>query len=158
MEYNDFAKCLLESFVRNSEIIYGRAFVSYNVHSLVHIPDYVKVFGPIDSFSAFVFENYNGVLKRLLRKNDLPLQQIVKRISEVQNNVILNKSVPSDLIKFKREHSNGPTIETCNGSQFNLLEWGSLVLTCYSPDNTVILVDQRVAVIKNIIKKTATPI
>jgi hypothetical protein len=41
-------------------------------------------FGPIYSFSAYPFENFLGIIKRLLRKSERPLQQIVKRIYEVQ--------------------------------------------------------------------------
>ena len=39
----------------------------YNVHKLIHAADDVTIFGPLESFSAFVFENFLGV-KKILRK------------------------------------------------------------------------------------------
>ena len=36
----------------------------YNVHGLIHIAEDVKRFGPLDSYSAFPFENYLGHLKQ----------------------------------------------------------------------------------------------
>ena len=46
----------------------------YNVHKLIHAADDVTIFSPLESFSAFVFENFLGVLKILLRKKWQPLQ------------------------------------------------------------------------------------
>ena len=71
-------------FVLNSSILYGNAFVTFNIHNLIHVSDDVMRFGPIYSFSAYPFENFLGIIKRLLRKSERPLQQIVKRIYEVQ--------------------------------------------------------------------------
>ena len=82
--YNDFAKQLLKNFVENARIIYGRHFLTYNVHSLINFADDVKRFDPLDRYSAFPFKNKLGILKRMLRKYDLPMQQIVKRIHESQ--------------------------------------------------------------------------
>ena len=55
----------------------------YSVHGLIHIAEDVKRFGPLDSYSAFPFENYLGHLKQLLRKPQSPLQQI-RRVEERQ--------------------------------------------------------------------------
>ena len=35
----------------------------YNVHGLTHLAEDVKDFGPLDSNSAFSFENFLGQLK-----------------------------------------------------------------------------------------------
>ncbi|KAF4527066.1 hypothetical protein B566_EDAN013511 [Ephemera danica] len=42
--------------------LYGEEHVSINVHALCHLCDDVRRFGPIDRFSAFPYENENGVL------------------------------------------------------------------------------------------------
>ena len=44
-------------------ILFGECYVSHNVHNLLHICDDVSNFGPLDSYSAFCFENYLGILK-----------------------------------------------------------------------------------------------
>jgi len=39
----------------------------------------------LDSYSAFPFENYLQYLKKLVRKPNAPLVQIINRIQESQN-------------------------------------------------------------------------
>ena len=62
--------------------MYGPEFVSYNVHSTVHLADEVKLHGPLYNISAFPFENYLGKIKKMMRKPGATLQQVVKRMSE----------------------------------------------------------------------------
>lgn len=69
-------------FINQFADIYGKQYVSQNVHNLGHIVDDVRKFGALDNFSAFKFENKLGVLKRLLRSGHLPLQQVAKRTYE----------------------------------------------------------------------------
>lgn len=82
--YNEYTSSLLSHFVKTFSVIYGPQYVSYNVHGLVHIADDVKKYGPLDSFSAFQFENNMQFLKKLVRKADKPLQQIANRVHEIQ--------------------------------------------------------------------------
>lgn len=79
------AKNLLEVFVEHSMKLYGKEFVSYNVHNLLHIVDDVKKYESLDNFSCFVFENYLGKIKRMLRTSYKLLQQICNRYSELAN-------------------------------------------------------------------------
>jgi len=55
--------------------------VSYlhNVHNLLYLCSDVRTFGPVDNFSAFRFENFMTSIKKQIRKNEKPLQQLVKR-------------------------------------------------------------------------------
>lgn len=84
-KYIEFTKDLLKYFVQNFENIYGRHFISHNVHGLLHITDDYMNFGSLDNISAFPFENYMKSLKKLIRKPDKPLQQIIKRYYEQKN-------------------------------------------------------------------------
>jgi len=54
----------------------------YTVHNLIHLSDDAKQLGPLDSFSAFPFENHLYSLKKLLRKYEKPLSQVHRRIME----------------------------------------------------------------------------
>ena len=65
---NDYAKSLMKIFVKNATLIYGKAFITYNVH----LPDDVKKFGPLDKFSAFPFENKLGIIKKNVEKISSP--------------------------------------------------------------------------------------
>ncbi|CAI6370216.1 unnamed protein product, partial [Macrosiphum euphorbiae] len=82
-EYINVSRILLDNFVKNFEKIYGRHLISHNIHGLTHIcEDYVR-FGPLDTCSAFPFENYMCSLKRMLRKPNKPLEQVVNRYKEI---------------------------------------------------------------------------
>lgn len=64
LDYNDYAKELLVSFVKNSKSLYGEQFVTYNTHNLIHLADEVRVHGHLDIISGFPFENFNHELKK----------------------------------------------------------------------------------------------
>ena len=78
----DYAQKLLTIFVQHSQKLYGPEFVIYNVHCLIHLPDDVRRFGALDGISAFPFENYLRSVKKLIRKPSLPIEQVIRRVSE----------------------------------------------------------------------------
>jgi len=82
-EFINYARKLLDSFVENFQILYGSYLISHNIHGLTHICDDYINFGPLDQCSTFPFENYMGILKRMLRKPDKPLEQIINRYNEM---------------------------------------------------------------------------
>jgi hypothetical protein len=82
VQYNDFAKQLLKFFVDKSIDLYGKNFVTYNVHSMVHLGEVALRYGCLDNCSAYPFENYMQVLKRCVRSTKNPIVQIVHRLRE----------------------------------------------------------------------------
>lgn len=80
--YCNFAGDLLKTFVKNAGEIYGAHLLSYNLHATVHLADEVLLHGSLDNVCGFVFENYLGKLKKLIKKPHKPLQQVVCRLSE----------------------------------------------------------------------------
>lgn len=78
-KYLNYAQKLLEYFVERFQQIYGCHFVSHNIHGLLHLVDDYRLHGPLDNCSAFTFENYMKELKRMLKKHETPLQQIIRR-------------------------------------------------------------------------------
>lgn len=84
-EYIDYAEALLRNFVQSFEILYGKQYISHNVHNLLHLCADVRIYGSLDNFSAFRFENYMMTIKRQLRKNEKPLQQLIKRYGKNEN-------------------------------------------------------------------------
>jgi len=58
------ANNLLRQFVTEYPEYYGNEYVTYNVHGLVHIANFVKIHGPLDKFSAFKFENILQIIKK----------------------------------------------------------------------------------------------
>lgn len=55
---------LLQTFVRNVQVLYGERFMSLNVHNLTHMVQFVKSWGPLWAWSCFAFESFNGEIKK----------------------------------------------------------------------------------------------
>ncbi|XP_075145966.1 uncharacterized protein LOC142222023 isoform X1 [Haematobia irritans] len=70
------AQQILNNFVEIFPVVYGRSSVSYNVHSLLHLPECVKQFGNLNDFSAYCFENFMQIIKRSVRMSRHVIQQI----------------------------------------------------------------------------------
>lgn len=58
---------MLAEFVNQFRDIYGMQYMSYNLHSLLHVADDVNHLGNLNKFSAFDFENHLGHLKKYAR-------------------------------------------------------------------------------------------
>jgi len=81
----DYAREMLNYFVKTFEQIYGQHLMSHNVHGLLHLTDDYNNYGPLDNCSAFPFENYMQTLKSMLRKPHKPLEQVIMRYNEGAN-------------------------------------------------------------------------
>ncbi|EEC11138.1 hypothetical protein IscW_ISCW008030, partial [Ixodes scapularis] len=74
--YVDYAESLFQHFVKTFAKLYGDDQVSYNIHCVLHLASDVRNQGPLDTFSAFPFENNMQCLKRLLKSHNTPLAQL----------------------------------------------------------------------------------
>lgn len=79
------ARVFLNDFVTTFAKIYGRQYVSSNIHNLVHLVDDVEHLGPLQSFAAYPFENLLGDIKRLVQAKKFTLRQVVNRLVEIAN-------------------------------------------------------------------------
>lgn len=79
------AQQMLEIFVAEFAVIYGPQFVSYNIHNLLHISQNVDHCGCLSSVSAYPCENYMQELKKFKNSGNQVLQQLHRRISEIEN-------------------------------------------------------------------------
>lgn len=79
---NTYANELLIYFVTTFKKLYGETNIVYNVHNLILICQDVMMYGPLDTFSAFPFENFMKTIKHMLRKSEKPLSQLNNRIHE----------------------------------------------------------------------------
>lgn len=73
IELINFSEKLLLYFVDKFEKLYGKHFISHNIHGLLHIVDDYRKFGHLDKCSCFPFENYMRILKKMVRKHEKPL-------------------------------------------------------------------------------------
>lgn len=81
----DVAQKLFKYFVESFSRIYGHEYMSYNVHSLLHVVEDVRRFGPIENYSAFPFESFLGKMKKKIRNGNKMLEQVVHRTEECWN-------------------------------------------------------------------------
>ncbi|XP_066596898.1 uncharacterized protein [Prorops nasuta] len=89
-ELNKYAEELLKYFVTWFGQLYGRQNLSFNIHNLIHLPKDVELYGCLDTFSSFPFENFLSSLKNRVKKNAKPLQQLHNRLTEISNQVTEN--------------------------------------------------------------------
>lgn len=83
IQNNALASELLSDFVKEFGVLYGYRNLSHNIHSLLHLSQDVLHFNsPLDSYSAFKFENFLQYLKKLCRSNFRVLEQIRNRYFE----------------------------------------------------------------------------
>lgn len=82
-----YAEELLIYFVKNFSELYGMQYMSYNVHNLIHLAKDVAHFSPLDSFSAFKFENFLYKLKRKVHTGKHYLEQICNRLHDSTHSV-----------------------------------------------------------------------
>lgn len=138
LQNTECAQELLEDFVKNYSILYGKDQLSYNVHCLLHITDCCKQYGPVDSFTAYKFENYMQHLKKLIRKPSKIPQQLQKRFLEhVECKTNPQKTGTKKLIKVE------------SGYRFySEIDYEFFKLTTKSPDNCCCLqiCDERIII------------
>lgn len=105
-QYVNYAQKLLDYFVNTFEQLYGSHLISFNVHGLLHLTEDYKKYGPLDNCSTFPFENYMKYLKRMLRKHDKPLQQVIKRYEEQCNSMKNNNQKNKDVLNLIEKKPN----------------------------------------------------
>ena len=126
----NFAGSLLKTFVEFSPKIYTPAFNSYNVHGLLHLATDRINCGPLESCSAFVYENNMPLFKKNIRNHPKPLQQFANRLKE--KNGIQHKPVQSETgTKLSKMHISGPIPHDCsdNCSQYKNCKFKSVVFS-----------------------------
>lgn len=91
--YLQYARELLLYFVQQCREIYGRHFVVYNIHGLVHLPDDVENYQcSLNDICAFPFENHLQRIKKLVRSSNNPISQVSKRLSEKERKDALTET------------------------------------------------------------------
>ncbi|KAE8741643.1 hypothetical protein FOCC_FOCC012845 [Frankliniella occidentalis] len=87
----ELARLLLSVFVEESEELYGKGIMTYNLHGLQHMALMVKRWGALWSNSTFLFEDYNGVITRNLHGTNLISEEFVNLLGgHVANETLEN--------------------------------------------------------------------
>ena len=162
-EINSYADKLLRLFVRQFMSLYGKKYVSHNVHNLIHLAADAKLFGTLDDFSSFRFESFLNQLLRLLQKSEKPLQQIMRRYSEREKNSfsLVNAESKNGPPILKGKHECGKLVEGCVGPQYLRASFPSFVLNIDNDaDRCVSMKDGSIVLIENfaLSRETSEPV
>ncbi|XP_065213071.1 uncharacterized protein LOC135840511 isoform X1 [Planococcus citri] len=98
----DRAQEIIQKFVSTFSTLYHKSLINHNLHGLIHFAEDCRVFGSPDSFSAFPFENFLSVIKKLFRSGNAPLMQIINRYSEILK--VTEKKSESAKVKISHPH------------------------------------------------------
>lgn len=145
IKWNSIAKALLSKFVQEMAEIYGRKSIVYNVHAMNHIADDALKFGSLDSISAFAFESYLFSIKKLIRGNNLPLQQVVKRVMEwgqcqISKSAEHTVKISNNIVKMSKK---------TELKRYRILSYW---VTCKMGDNCFILKNNDIVIVDKIFK------
>lgn len=147
----DNAEIFLENFVQYSSQIFGPEFVSYYIHNLLHWVDEVRRHGnPEQNLSAYPFENYNQIIKKLVRSRARPLQQIIKRLLEREN---FDEDLRGKDLGLFQEYTGGPLGGLENVQEFKKCVINEYQLRLSENDNAVLVPGDRVGRVMNIVKQ-----
>lgn len=151
VEFCNYADQILRLFVSDFAGLYGADMIVYNVHGLVHLAADVEKFGPLENYSAFVFESFLYKLKKLVRKPNQPLQQVVGRLSEKRNSTDKNE-IPA-LGQVKKEHRDGPLpFDMRDSLQFKEIQLPLVFLSTSKGDNGI-MIGNKVALVRNLVRQ-----
>ena len=90
----DNAKFCIEEFCLQLTDLYTSSSNTFNSHSLLHLHDFVQQCGPLDNFSAFIFENYLYLLKQRIKSGSHIVTQTVNSIINIRS--LYHNSVEND--------------------------------------------------------------
>ncbi|XP_053678660.1 uncharacterized protein LOC128729038 [Anopheles nili] len=77
------AKDFLFRFFKDFGTFYGRTHMTSNVHNLQHVFGEVTMFGPLDDFSAYCFENHLQQIKQWVRSGKKCAEQVAATSNEI---------------------------------------------------------------------------
>ena len=152
VRFCDYANELLVLFVSEAEKYYGKDIYVYNVHCLIHLANDVKRLGPLDNFSSFPYENKLGQLKKMIRKPQFPIQQIVYRLAEKQHVKSTTCNHQSSATVVKTEHSSGPVLAAYRSyRQYRCLKTKNFKISLSTGNNCILTTDGSPALVENIL-------
>ena len=88
------SNALLLQFCKKAEHLYGKDFVTPNMHMHMHLKSCVLDYGPLHGFWLFAFERYNGELGSIPNNNHSIEVQLMNRF--IQDSEVISTQLPDD--------------------------------------------------------------
>ena len=101
------AKRCIEIFVQQMESLFGTNSLSHNLHVFRHLHEFVEMYGNLNKFSAFPFENHLSHVKKRIRVTHSIFQHVLNQFLSVRD--LLTTSTSASLF-FSVHSPNNCTI------------------------------------------------
>ena len=120
------ANTIINEFCWEYQTLYGKDFMTFNLHGHLHLPKQVKRFGPLHKCSCFPFENVFHISQNCFHGTRNIESQIIKNIIKKKNNRLelndLNQSSNNINIKnFIKKYLLKKRKKNLNSKENNLL-------------------------------------
>jgi hypothetical protein len=113
-----------------------------------------RVYGSLDNFSAFPFENYLNTLKRLVKSKSYPLESLLNKFhGKLQSGLLPgvgSRKTFSDGPMESSSHCKGPT-SNIQGREYSKYNWQGIRLSNRPGDNCITLHNKHIAIIENFV-------
>jgi hypothetical protein len=103
------ARCI-NIFVYKMPQLFGLNSMSYNVHIIQHLYEFVRMYGPLDNYSAFPYENLLSIIKRRIRPTRYTFQQTLHVLSDIRD-IYANEPSKSALYFSDKSPNNCAVLE-----------------------------------------------
>ena len=81
----EVCQMMLNQYCYQFSSLYSERYMTANLHLLLHLPDTVKLLGPLWVYSCFQFEGQNGLLKSMINGTRQVDKQIISTYSYIRN-------------------------------------------------------------------------
>ena len=143
----EMANLMLNRFYELMPLLYPETMCTLNVHSVIHMCDFIHRWGPLWCYSTFGFENLNGFIKKRCHGTRNVLPQLIQAVRMGQSLPTLNKKLSSqentttmgflDKLCRQKEASIGPKEKikniTLDSSELKVLEEAGFHVTSSLP-------------------------
>lgn len=152
----DYATQLAKHFITSFATIYGVHHLTHNVHGIIHLVEDARLYGSIEKFSAFKFENFMQTLKPMVRKSEKPLQQIARRCGEIQKMKTACSKYAQDINDHlvpvgTSLHVEGPLPENCSNPQYKVIQSSNFTIRTHgNADSCCVLKNGDIIDVQNI--------
>lgn len=134
----DNAEYCLNLFIDNYRSLFTKKACTYNFHVLSHLPQFVKIYGQLDKWSTFPFENYFSALKRRTKCTPYIFSHLTNNIFDIRNTT--DFSPPTSSLFFSNcspdnccETDDGYVFITQTYCTNGLFSISGIILKYYSP-------------------------
>ena len=131
---------LLLQFCRRTERLFGKDYVTPNMHLHCHLRECIVDYGPLHSFWCFAFERYNGILGAMPNNNGSIECQLMQCF--LRENQALSFPNPDEFSEdllplFPKMQQTGSVADTMSSTEHRAIDTGTQAWTLDSLGSSI---------------------